>query len=593
MDKDPEDVRYNFIRWLNNDISTAIGPSRAHPLTGQILDADVVLTDGWIRAFWGWLYEQGPELAVQSMTPETLRWLEDYPDWDPRLLLATPEQRDRILARRAERKHRMESGEEVEPLYEDPILEMNDDLAEIGAWLGHDHRQCLAAHGLASHMAFARLSLESLDLFEQGDNGGGEGEVLDDIPEWFVGPMVADLVCHEVGHTLGLRHNFKGSSVYTLQEINSEKLKGKKAFTGSVMDYNPPNFNMESGETQGDFAMIGLGPYDMWAIEYGYTFGDTKEVLKRVAEPELVYQTDDDVHGPDPLARTYDFSADPLDYAENQMRLVKYHRDRVLDKYVKDGESWSRARRGYQATLMMQMRMTSMMANWIGGAYVSRARKGDPEAGPPTVVVEPQKQRAALKFVIDNAFNDEAFGLTPELLAHMTVDKWSDQSPGERGDPTWPAHDRVLAVQASTLTMILNPTTLRRVYDNEFRTPAEEDALTLAELLQTVSDAVFTELLGEPNGDISEREPMISSLRRDLQSAMTGRLISLSLEGRSMPRAVRTLASMHLREIDGELTRLLNEYNRPQLDAYTAAHLVDLHERIDKALNAIQVTNDR
>lgn len=597
MDKDPEDVRYNFIRWLNNDISTAIGPSRAHPLTGQILDADVVLTDGWIRAFWGWFYEQGPELAVQSMTPETLQWLEDHEDWDPRLLLSSPEKRQSILAQRAERDRRIAAGEEVDPMPSDPALELNEDLAEIDCWLGHDHdhRQCLAAHGLAAHMAFARLNLEALELLDyaEGAEGQPEGDILDDIPEWFIGPMVADLVCHEVGHTLGLRHNFKASSVYSLQEINSEEMKGKKPFTSSVMDYNPPNFNMEAGDVQGDFAMIGIGPYDYWAIEYGYTFADPKEVLKRVAEPELVYQTDDDVRGPDPLARTYDFSSDPLDYAENQMRLVNYHRDRVLEKYVKDGESWAKARRGYQATLSMQMRMISMMANWVGGAYVSRARKGDPEAGPPVTVVEPEKQRAALAFVIDNAFDDEAYGLTPELIAHMTTDKWSDQSPGDRSDPTWPVHDIVLSVQASSLTMLLNPTTLKRVYDNEFRTPANEDALTLPELLETLVDAAYTELYGKPDGKCDERRPMISSLRRNLQSAMTGRLISLAIDGYGLPRAVRTLARMHLSEIDADVQRLLEDDNRKKLDAYTEAHLIDLHERIDKALNAIQISFDR
>ena len=52
MEKDPEDARYNFVRWLNNDVGTAIGPSRVNPLTGQILDADIILTDGWIRHYW-------------------------------------------------------------------------------------------------------------------------------------------------------------------------------------------------------------------------------------------------------------------------------------------------------------------------------------------------------------------------------------------------------------------------------------------------------------------------------------------------------------------------------------------------------------
>ena len=70
MDKDPEDVRYNFLRWLHNDVATAIGPSRAHPMTGEILDADIILTDGWIRAYWRW-YNQQPKSAeaMAAMTP--------------------------------------------------------------------------------------------------------------------------------------------------------------------------------------------------------------------------------------------------------------------------------------------------------------------------------------------------------------------------------------------------------------------------------------------------------------------------------------------------------------------------------------------
>ena len=167
----------------------------------------------------------------------------------------------------------------------------NDDLTAISQWLGGESRLCLAAHGLAAEMAFGRMNLEMLGLIDAfDDEDEPEGDVLDGIPEWFVGPLMASLVCHEVGHTLGLRHNFKASSVHTLAEINSEEFKGKKTMTGSVMDYNPPNFNMEAGEVQGDFAMIGIGPYDKWAIEYGYTFGDLKEVLSRVAEPELAYR---------------------------------------------------------------------------------------------------------------------------------------------------------------------------------------------------------------------------------------------------------------------------------------------------------------
>ncbi len=77
---------------------------------------------------------------------------------------------------------------------------------------------------------------------------------------------------HEVGHTLGLRHNFKASSYRSLDEINDvEKMKGQP-MVASVMDYNPANI-VPKGKTQGDFFSTTIGPYDMWAIEYGYTTG--------------------------------------------------------------------------------------------------------------------------------------------------------------------------------------------------------------------------------------------------------------------------------------------------------------------------------
>jgi len=597
MEKDPEDVRYNFIRWLNNDVSTAIGPHRANPLTGQILDADVVLTDGWIRAYWGWYNEQAPEMAIEGMSAETLRWLERYPQWDPRLLLSNPEQREKILAARARRNAAIAAGEHVAPLPNDPALMLNEDLAAAASWMQNDQFQCMAAHGLAAQMAFAGMTLENLDLITefappdaQDAPEGGKGETLDGIPEWFVGPLVADLVCHEVGHTLGLRHNFKASSIYTMAQINSNEWKGKKAMAGSVMDYLPANFNLGAGEVQGDFGMINVGPYDMWAIEYGYTFDDPKKVLERAADPELVYLTDDDTGGSDPLARRYDLGADPLAYAQNVMRIVQQHRAKGLDKYVKDGQSWAKARQGYERTLSMQTSAVGIMANWIGGTHVARTHKGDPNSGAPLTPVDAAKQRDALAFVIDNCFKDEAFNLSTDLIGYMTIDKWGDGGDRGTGDSAWPVHDRIMAIQASTLSMIMNPSTLKRVYDNEFRVPADQDALTLPELLQRLSDAVYGELSTELNGTtFTDRKPMITSLRRNLQSSMTDRLITLAGDDDSMPRPIRTLCMSHLRRINDRLDALLKKSGSGQIDAYTLAHLQDLNDRVDRALNSIMV----
>ncbi|HLQ43155.1 MAG TPA: DUF5117 domain-containing protein, partial [Planctomycetaceae bacterium] len=79
MDRDPEDVRWNFIRWLNNNIGTAIGPSRVNPWTGEILDADIVLTDGWIRHYNRQFTEILPQLAMEGFDADTLAWLARHP----------------------------------------------------------------------------------------------------------------------------------------------------------------------------------------------------------------------------------------------------------------------------------------------------------------------------------------------------------------------------------------------------------------------------------------------------------------------------------------------------------------------------------
>ncbi len=100
MDKDPEDVRYNFIRWLSNNEGTAIGPSRVNPETGEILDADIIITDGWIRYFWTEFNKIMPEIAMEGVSPETLVWLNNHPDWDPRILLAPPA-REKISGRKS------------------------------------------------------------------------------------------------------------------------------------------------------------------------------------------------------------------------------------------------------------------------------------------------------------------------------------------------------------------------------------------------------------------------------------------------------------------------------------------------------------
>ncbi len=133
-----------------------------------------------------------------------------------------------------------------------------------------------------------------------------------------------------MGHCLGLRHNFIASTLYDANQLADEKNIADTGLTASVMDYT--GFNIYGLKTQGvDLFSTTVGPYDMWAIEYGYkTTGEKspeaeKSALKAIAarcnEPGLAYQSDELADGYDPRIVRYDLGKDPLNYLEKSFQL--------------------------------------------------------------------------------------------------------------------------------------------------------------------------------------------------------------------------------------------------------------------------------
>ena len=242
----------------------------------------------------------------------------------------------------------------------------------------------------------------------------------------------------------------------------------------------------------------------------------------------------------------------------------------------------------------MQMQSVGMMSNWLGGAFVNRDKKGDKNGRAPIEPVPAPMQREALKFTIENTFEDVAFGLTPALLARMTKDKWIDGDSFDSSDPTWPINDRIAGFQASIMSSLLRPSTLRRIYDNELTIPPEQDAVTLPEVLSAITANVWREADKNPDKPYTPRVPMVSSLRRNLQQEHLDRLIELTLPPKFVDteasKAISNLALVEVKKIQANVERILKEAPA-NLDPYTAAHLQKVQTQITKALNAEYIYN--
>jgi hypothetical protein len=561
MDKDPEDARYNFFRWNMSEASYAIGPSRSNPKTGEILEADVVWNQGLTRAVGSMLGTLSRSMLAETSGPELLAWFDQNPSWDPRLRFAGFDGRSST----------------VTPSTQPNFLES----------IGARNTACRMGNQLAVDLALAGAAFEAGLIDVQSESK------LDGVPEEFLGPMIRYISAHEVGHCLGLQHNMAASTVVSDQTMNAPGYSGQ--VTASVMDYVSPN--LVAGGNQGPFINSNLGSYDVWAIGCGY--GPDKELAERLAkssEPGNLYVSQIAMStSSDPRNQVWDVGADNLAYCESRMQLVGELRAKLVGELVKDGQSFAEVRRRYQQLLGTQMRGLVIAAAWIGGAYESQDFKGSPNARPPVQDVAAVDQRRALNLLVQNAFDERAFGLTPELVRHMGKEYWWDpEGLGELSqDTSYSIHDLVAGFQTMGLALILNPVRLRRVHDAEFRTGSGADAFTLAELMGTVTNSVWKECLGGERARPIEssargEQPFCSSFARNLQFEHASRLIDLVLANDTRAPALRTIATLaaaELRRIDGALARS----EGAGIDAATQAHFADVRARIQKALDAAYV----
>jgi hypothetical protein len=588
---DPEDARYNFVRWITTDVPFAYGPSRANPRTGEILDADILFDDSFIRTIVTRYDEMIEHGLVADLPPELGKYLEEHPERHPGRFMRA---RREALEQRAEASMAALAGPEG---VKDPYrLGGPLDPGMLGR-----RGSCTIGRGKAHQFALAALALTTLATETEGgdegeENGDQADQERDERLERMIGELVKETVMHEVGHTLGLRHNFKASSWRTLADVERHGVEAGD-LSASVMDYNALHIALDH-ERQGRYLPSTIGPWDYWVIEYGYGLIDAptpeaereqlKKIASRAAEPELVYGSDEDVWSSDPLTNRWDMGADPLDFAENRMLLVKKLQADLVERAVPEGESYARLRTTLGALLFEYSRVSNLAAGYVGGTYVHRDHRGDPGERDPLVSVPVDKQRQALRFVTDNVFAADALDFSPELLRKVAAGRWLHWGSVDAfEDPDYEIHDRILTVQLWALFQMTNPVTVRRIYDAELRLPPSEDTMTLPELYTALTRAIFAETLSDVRSVAvyTNRQPFIPSTRRNLQREYVGDLIDIALDhSGAYPRVARTLAWDQLRQLAESIERSLEVGG--DVDDYSAAHLRECQARIEEAIDA-------
>ena len=526
---DPEDVNYNTFRWITAEVGFAMGPSRTNPLTGQILDADIIFDASFLR-----------------------HWKQEYENFTPTAI--------------------------ANLFGDDAHLTPTETIPLLAGTRGR-HSDCQLSIGMQHQMGFAAASFMAQGLTAK------RGE----LPEEFLHQALKEVVMHEVGHTLGLRHNFKASAWKTLAEIE-DAAKANEPTVASVMDYAPVNIN-PAGAKQSAYYTTTIGPYDYWAIEYGYKVitGDENAELAKIAarsgEPGLDYSTDEDTESgdPDPASNRFDLGKDPVAYAQRQIAAVNSLMPKVLERAVESGEGFQRARQAFGLLFGEYYRSALFVSRLPGGVYVHRDHKGDNQARTPFKIVEAAHQRAAMKLLAETTLTAPKYD--PQLLNSLAATRWRHWGVTEAFRVDYPIHENVARMQNRILMQLLSPLTLTRLQDGEVKVAANEDAYTLAEHLKLLMDAIFTELNAPPAGEFNNRNAYIPSYRRNLQRTTLKQLGNIVTTGQGFPEDARVLMRMHLTELSQKIDAALAKGDL-KLDDYTKAHLLDTKQRIKQVLEA-------
>jgi Met-zincin/Domain of unknown function (DUF5117)/Domain of unknown function (DUF5118) len=445
----------------------------------------------------------------------------------------------------------------------------------------HEGEYCTYNHDAMDQAYFA---MDLIGLRGGLEPGSPEADTI-------VKATLKDVITHEVGHTLGLRHNFRASTIHPLSKLKDAAYTKQYGLSGSVMDYNGWNISLDN-EPQGEYVMSTLGAYDYWAIEYAYKdLGDIKPVDERAAlaaiatkgstQPELAYGTDEEVMGDgdgmDPSVNQRDLGSDPLAYAERRVKLSRELLQRLQTRGVQPGESYGVIHQSFRSATRQIGAAMDLAAKHVGGVTYVRDYGGSNRA--PLTPLSAAEQRRALKLLNDNLFSRDGLAVPAALAARLTPDALergytppSDAAPEE----AW------LGFQKAALDRLFSDKVAGRINQAPAKLAQGADALRLSEVYDSVQTSVWAEL--KTGQDINTER---RALQREHLRRITASLLKPSGNGANSGNAdAKALHRLNAKELLAQLQRAQGSGGAGKLSREARAHMAESESLLQEALQA-------
>ena len=330
------------------------------------------------------------------------------------------------------------------------------------------------------------------------------------------------LILHEVGHTLGLNHNFAASYLHNNSDIHNPEITYQEGLSSSVMDYHGLNI-APLGTKQGQYADIKPGKYDVLAIKYAYTPNLSKEDLTKLLEEnssiEFLFGNDgDDMRSPgkgiDPRINTGDMSNNPVEYAKDRIILSQHLIPKLYETLKSKSNSWESIYQGYRILLRQIHSSAEIISRQVGGVYISRGLMTE-DSENPYEVVPYDVQKKSIQILSQYYFNSSNLLVPAEIASKMQRERRSFDFFGKTEDPK--IHSMILKGQKRVIKHFTNSRVLKRLTDSSLY----GNKYLPSELLDDLTSSIFNQ----------NKSRILNGIDQNLQSYFVKRLIMILKSG--------------------------------------------------------------